>query len=472
MSNHSINILMASAEASPFAKVGGLADVVGSLPPALQKQGCRVKLVMPLYGSIDRNKYKLKPVQERITVHSGNRDHSVDLHSAKLPGAKVEVFFVENEEMFGRRQVYWGNNSERFLFFSLAVLNCLPYLDMEPDVIHCHDFHTAMIPDLIRANSDIWGDIKTLYTIHNLNFQGKSETEVLSTGNLETDSLASLTRDASDGDINFMVQGIVNSDRVNTVSPTYAREIATSVYGAGLEKVIKQYRDKITGILNGIDIKKFNPETDKSIKYNYNSKFPGRKLKNKTYLQKMADLPQDKTKPLIGFISRLYWQKGADLITEGMIENLDAQFVFLGTGDTQYEKHLKDLGRKFPDQVSANITFDSDFAQQIYAGSDIFLMPSRFEPCGLGQMIAMRYGAVPVVRATGGLKDTVTTKLGFKFKEPEPEVLYKTLKKALKTYTEDRKGWKQMQKAGMEKDFSWERSAGKYYKLYQEILDI
>ena len=460
---------MVSAEVSPFAKVGGLADVVGSLPPALEKEGCEVKVIMPKYGSIDAKKHKLKKVKSRIKVLSDGKDRYVSLWKSKLPGSRVEIFFIGQNDYFGRKEVYYGNNSERFLFFSLAVLNVIPYLDFEPQVIHCHDFHTALIPDLIKANPEKWGDYKTLYTIHNLNYQGKSVPEVLSTGNLTRESLKSLSRDARDGNINFMVQGIVGADKVNTVSPTYAREIATHKYGAGLDKVIRQNQDKISGIINGIDTGYFNPATDKNIKVNYSIKNLGKKEDNKLYLQKKCGLPENKNIALVGLISRLAWQKGLELIDEDLIK-LDCQFVFLGTGEKKYEKKLKELEKKYPEKVSANIMFDLKFAQEIYAGSDIFLMPSRFEPCGLGQMIAMRYGTIPVARSTGGLADTVDKNVGFKFKNFKEESLKKSLQEALEVYYRKKGEWERLQKNALQKDFSWENSADKYRKLYGKIL--
>jgi len=516
---------MSSAEVSPFAKVGGLADVVGSLPPALEKEGCEVKVIMPKYGLIDEKKYNLKKVKQRIKVASDDKERYVSFWKSKLPGSRVEVFFIGQNDYFGKKEVYFGNNSERFLFFSLAVLNVIPHLNFKPDVIHCHDFHTALIPDLIKANPEKWGQYKTLYTIHNLNYQGKSDPEVLSTGNLTKNSLKSLSRDARDGNINFMVQGIIGADKVNTVSPTYAREIATHKYGAGLDKVIRQNKNKITGIINGIDTDYFDPRKDKNLKVNYSVKSLNKKRENKLYLQKKCGLPRDKDIPLVGLVSRLAWQKGLELIDEELIQLTEShlnprladrraplacpeqsrrvkgrrnqvlplnkedknqvlplnkgelegvrgcQFVFLGTGEKKYEERLKKLAQKYPDKVSANIMFDLKFAQQIYAGADIFLMPSRFEPCGLGQMIAMRYGTIPVARATGGLADTVDENVGFKFKEFKAKPLKDTLDKALNIYHKEPKKWKKMQKTAMKKDFSWQNSADKYIEVYKKILD-
>jgi len=459
-----LKILMAAAEMAPFVKVGGLADVVGSLPAALKKIGCEVRLVLPLYGTIDRKKFKLKKIFSNIEIPSAGKTVKIDLWQTNHKGTKV--YFVDYKKYFGKKAVYHGNNSERFLFFSLACLHILPIIKFKPDVIHAHDFHTALIMNLLKVMKK---NIRTLYTIHNLNYQGKSEIEVLSTGNLNKDSLKSLTRDARDGDINFMAQGVINADLVNTVSPTYAQEITTSIYGAGLEKIIRRNKNKFFGILNGIDVDFFNPEKDKNIKYKYSAKSFNNKIKNKLALQRKLGLPENENIALVGFISRLAWQKGIELITENIIKNLNCQFVFLGTGQKQYEQRLRRLSRKFKDKVSAQIMFDLKLAQQIYAAANIFLMPSRFEPCGLGQMIAMRYGAVPVVRATGGLADTVDKKVGFSFKDFSKKALYKTLKEALDVYYNKPRSWRKLQKNGMKKDFSWNKSAREYLKLYKKL---
>ncbi|MFH1427931.1 MAG: glycogen/starch synthase [Patescibacteria group bacterium] len=467
MSKQKLKILMVSAEVAPFAKVGGLADIVGSLPLALKKLGCEVRIVMPMYGSINKKKYKIIKIYSNIEILSAGKKVKINLWQAKL-NKEVTVYFIDCHRYFGRKEVYFGNNSERFLFFSLASLKVLPIIKFKPDIIHCHDFHTALIPNLLKINKDAKFCASTLYTIHNLNYQGKSEIEVLSTGNLNKKSLPSLSQDARDGDINFMAQGIINADLVNTVSPTYAKEITTSVYGARLERVIRANKNKISGILNGIDINLFNPATDKFIKENYNLKTLEKKVTNKLALQKKLGLPASKEIPLVGFISRLVWQKGVELFDESLLK-LDCQFVILGTGQREYEILLKKLEKKYPEKISANIMFDIKLAQQIYAGADIFLMPSRFEPCGLGQMIAMRYGAVPVVRSTGGLVDTVDTKAGFRFKNFESKALKRILDQALEIYYNKPKKWKTMQANGMKKDFSWNKSAKEYLKLYKKL---
>ncbi|MCK5320094.1 glycogen synthase [Candidatus Parcubacteria bacterium] len=465
-----IKVLMATAELAPFAKVGGLGDVTSSLPPALKKIGVDVRVIMPLYGSIDRKKYKLKKVYSDLEIPSGRVLLKINIWQTFLPGSKVIVYFIDAPDYFKYNDVYMSDdNSERFLFFSYASLFCMPAIKFQPDIVHCHDSQTALIPDMLKvSNFEYLQNIKTLYTIHNFNYQSKNDPIVLHTGNLHKDSLKILTRDAANGDINFMVQGILNADLINTVSPTYAREIATSAYGASLERIIKKREDDLYGIINGIDMDLFNPAKDKYISENYSSKSINKKQKNKLALQKRLGLDEDKDKAVVGLISRLAWQKGIELITDKFAE-LNCQFVFLGTGNEKYEKHLIKFAKKNPKQISAQIKFEIKLAQEIYAGSDIFLMPSRFEPCGLGQMIAMRYGTVPVARATGGLVDTINKKNGFLFKNVDSEEFYDCLKIALDVYYNKKDKWRKMQINGMKSDFSWDRSAKEYLRLYKKL---
>jgi starch synthase len=471
--NKKLKVLMAAAEVAPFAKVGGLADVVGSLPPALKKLNLDVRVVMPKYGTIDEKKYKLKKIFFNIEIPTAGKTEKINIWESKLPESEVTIYFIDNKKHFSKKEVYFGNNAERFAFFSLACVHFLEDIGFKPDVFHCHDFHTALITNIIKASklySAHFRNLKTLYTIHNLNYQGKSEIELLSTGNLKEDMSKNLIKDAEDGDINFMVQGILNSDAVNTVSKTYSKEIALKSYGAGLEKIIKANKTKISGILNGIDVDFFNPETDKFIKKNYSAKNVKNKIKNKVHLQRLLNLPQNKEIAVVSLISRLAHQKGLELIDEELIASSDCQFVFLGTGQKEYEDQLRNLQKKYPDKVSANIMFDVGLAQQIYAGSDMFLMPSRFEPCGLGQMIAMRYGTVTVARATGGLDDTINSTNGFKFKEFRPVALKRELLKALNVYYKKKSVWNRLMKKCITSDFSWNKSAKEYLKIYKRLL--
>ncbi len=469
-----IKILMAAAEAAPFAKVGGLADVVGSLPKAIKKLGYDVRLIMPLYGSINRRQFGLKKIKSNLRIKAGQQRFTVHLWQAKLPSTAVRVYFIDAPRFFRSRFVYspQGNNTQRFLFFSLAAITVLPSLGWRPNIIHCHDVHTAIIPDLlaVRRTDLFYQNIKTIYTIHNLNYQGLSETEVLSMANLSPQALPALAQDAQDKSINFMVQGILGADLITTVSPTYAREITTSIYGAKIEAVIKSRRRDLYGILNGIDTERFNPATDPAIAVRYSAKTLARKQQNKAALQKKLKLPVRPQTPVVGFIARLVWQKGIDLFSCSLVEKLPAQFVFLGTGQPAYEKRLRALEQKYPDKVRANVFFDPNLAQQIYAGADILAVPSRFEPCGLTQMIAMRYGTVPVVRAVGGLKDTVDKNVGWRFFAFSERAFARALGQAIKVYQTSARRWQILQKNGMAKDFSWRQPARQYEKLYQKLV--
>lgn len=488
MTKNKLKVLMVAAEVSPLAKVGGLADVVGSLPPAIQGLNCDVRLIVPLYGSIDKEKYGLKKIYSNLEVPSGRMLIKTDIWESKLPGTKVKMYFIDAPEYFQYDEVYVeGDNSERFLFFSLASLYALPLIDFAPDVVHCHDSHTALIPDIIKtSNLDYIRDLKTVYTIHNFRYQGKTRVNVLSTGNLHTDSLKSLKIDSEDGDINFMVQGVMNADIINTVSPSYAKEITTEAFGANLEKIIRKRKPDLYGIVNGIDMEAFNPKKDKYIDHNFSSSDLSGKVKNKLALQKSLGLEENKDIPILGVVTRLVWQKGLELITKDFAK-LDCQFVILGTGHKEYEQQFEKLAKKYPEKFSANIKFNIELAQKIYASSDMFLMPSRFEPCGLGQLIAMRYGSVPVVRKTGGLADTVSNldikklkdtwkfkntseALGFSFEKVDSTEFYHILEDAIEVYKNHPSVWKQMMKNGMEADFSWDKSAEEYLKIYKKAI--
>jgi len=484
-----LKVLMLAAEVAPMAKVGGLADVVGSLPPAILKLGVDVRLIVPLYASIDKRKYKLKKIYSNLEIPSGRMLIKTNIWETVLPGSKVKMYFIDAPDYFKYDEVYInGDNSERFLFFSLASLYALPAIGFEPDIIHCHDSHTALIPDIIKtSNLEYIKNLKTLYTIHNFRYQGKTRTTVLSTANLNPESLKNLEVDTEDGDVNFMAQGVLNADLVNTVSPTYAKEITTAAFGAGLERIIRKRKKDLYGIVNGIDTNFFNPKKDKFIEHSFSPNNLTGKVKNKLALQKELGLPTDASIPIVAIVTRLVWQKGLELITD-KFGKLNCQFVFLGTGHEKYEKQLTKLAKKYPEKISTNIKFNLTLAQKIYAARDMFLMPSRFEPCGLGQLIAMRYGSVPVVRETGGLADTVINleyaedksghykfknekeALGFSFKNVSAREFYKCLQTAITVYYHYPDAWKQIVKNGMTADFSWDKSAKEYIKLYKKIM--
>lgn len=466
-----LKILMLAAEAAPFVKVGGLGDVVGSLPKALYTTGCDVRVMVPLYSVIDRKKFPMKKVCANIEVPSGMDLISVNVWQSSLPGSRVPIYFIENEKYFGGG-VYGGKkDAEKFLFFSYAALFVLPALKFIPDVVHCHDSHTGLVPDIIKSSGYAFlQNIKTVYTIHNFLYQGKTDEDVLKIGNLRKSFLRDLQIDALDGDINYTVQGVLGADVVNTVSKEYSHEILTKYYGAHLDNIIKKRRNDLYGVVNGIDVDFFHPGRDKSIFRHYSIRSLDKKKENKIALQKRLGLPVDASIPILGMVSRLAGQKGLDLFTERFMK-LPGQFVFLGTGERECEKSLRHLAKKYPTKVSANICFDADLAQQIYAASDIFLMPSRFEPCGLGQMIAMRYGTIPVVRATGGLDDTVDESVGFKFIKMSTAEFYRKLKEAIGTYLENPQRWRKMQEECMQRDFSWKKSAQEYMKIYRKAID-
>ncbi|MFA5317947.1 MAG: glycogen/starch synthase [Patescibacteria group bacterium] len=492
-----MKIVFLSAECAPFIKAGGLGDVVGSLPPALAKLKIKPVIFLPLNKDVSVKKWKLRKLR-KFKISYDEKSEQVEIFKTLLPNSKIEVYFLSNQKYFNKEDAYSGG-LKKFLFYSLASLEAMKVLSaqggvnkIKPDIIHCHDHQTGMTFNILKSiykNDNFFKQIKTVFTIHNLNYQGKRDPVILDKIDHDIEKLASVANDIKDGDINFMVQGILSSDAVTTVSPTYAKEILKPELGVGLDKILIKRKKDLRGIINGIDMDMFNPVTDKNLRYNYNAqnlegntsklRWAG-KAKNKAWLQKKVGLPIDASKPLVGFISRLVWQKGIDLITDEMVENLDCQFIVLGTGEDRYHKHLKQLAKKYPDKFSAQITFSVETASQIYAASDMFLMPSRYEPCGLGQMIAMRYGSVPIVRATGGLRDTVRDfrfsisdfrlANGFVFDKFSSLELEKILQRAINIYQNNPKVWRKLQLNGMKEDFSWKKPAREYVKLYKSVI--
>jgi starch synthase len=468
---------MVASEATPIVKVGGLGDVLGSLPAALHKLGCEIRLIIPLSRGVDRKKYRLKKIYSGLKINFAGRNFAVNLWETKIAVPGAIVYLVENYHYFGHEEVYpacslAGNFclAEKFLFFDLAVLEALPFLKFYPDIIHCHDFFSGPIPILLKTERyRKLENIKTLFTIHNFENQGKVPPKVIELGDLHTDSLASLARDAADGDINFMVQGIINADLVNAVSPNYAKEIMTSEYSAGLGKITNKYRRKIYGVLNGIDMDFFNPAHDESVKERYSAKDSEKKAINKLFLQKKFGWKPDEKIALVAMIARLSDQKGWELITKKLIKK-NCQFVFLGEGEKCYADLLLNLQKKYPEKVRVKIGFDPVLANQIYAAADIFLIPSRFEPCGLTQMISARFGTVIVARATGGLKDTVTGEIGFTFKDFSVQALNLALEKALDSFYNYPKKWLKLKNNCFKKDFSWKQTARGYLHLYKKLV--
>ena len=477
-----MKVLYVASEAVPFCKTGGLADVAGTLPKALKEAGVDVRVILPKFGAISE-KYR----NDMEHVYDGNvnvswRTKYVGIDKYELDG--VTYYFVDNEEYFNRDGFYgYDDDAERFSFFCRAILNSLEAMDFWPDVINANDWHAALVPVLLKLEhqgDERYANIKTIFTIHNLKYQGVFPKTVMD------DVLGLDWQYFNNGDlefydaVNYMKGGIIYADYVSTVSKTYAQEIQYEYFGEHLDGLLRKRRDDLYGIVNGIDYDTYNPATDKNLFFNYDStnNFE-KKCDNKEKLQELLNLPRGRKIPMVSMVTRLVAAKGLDLVVRMMDELLqheDFQFVLLGTGDKVYEDWFKGLAWRFPNKVSANILFNYQLAQRIYASSDIFLMPSNYEPCGIGQLVAMRYGAVPVVRETGGLKDTVQqydkyakSGNGFVFSNYNAHEMMYSLKRALSTYGSF-EIWSQIEQNAMNSDYSWKESAREYKELYEKLI--
>lgn len=469
----SLKILLLSAEVSPFAKRGGLGDVAGSLPKALRKMGHDVRVVMPAYRNIEHGYSGVTPTSLQLTVPTGAGLVRAGVFEGRLPDSDVPVYFVAESHLFNRSEIYgYGDDVYRFTFFSRAALDLMiAALGWRPDVVHANDWHTApavMWLATAGQGDPRYRDIPTVFTIHNLAHQGKADWAILDYLGVQTHSLT----DEAYGEINFMARGIYHATMINTVSPTYAREIMTPEGGAGLDGLLRHRSFDVHGILNGIDYEEWNPANDARLATAFDVDNLGERAGNRRALQARLGLPASEDEPLVAMISRLDWQKGLD-ITGHVVHLLlndaagEAQFVVLGTGEGHYEAMFAQLAGYHRQKMAAVLAYDAAMAPLIYGGSDMFLMPSLFEPCGLGQLIAMRYGSVPVVRATGGLADTVENEVtGFTFYEHSAQAFWEALRRAIDVYRTEPARWKEIQKRGMNADFSWERSAREYEQLY------
>lgn len=471
-----MKVLYATSEALPFIASGGLGDVAGSLPHALRKRliGCRV--VLPMYDTI---KQELKDTMKFIThisVPVAWRRQYCGIFEAKHNG--VIYYLIDNQYYFKRDTIYGHyDDAERFAFFSRAVLEIIPYIDFKPDIIHCNDWQTALTPvyySAMYANSPGYENIKTIFTIHNIQYQGVYGKELLE------DVLGIPADKASlleyDGCINFMKGAIECADKVTTVSPSYADEILDPWYSHGLDSILNERRYKLSGILNGIDTVGYDPATDKCIKANFSADDISGKKIDKEELQKEMGLPVKPGVPVIGMVTRLVSHKGLDLV-KGILDELlatsEMQLVVLGSGDYEYESYFRWIAEKYPDKVGLRIGFVPELARKIYAGADMFLMPSKSEPCGLSQMVALRYGTVPIVRETGGLRDSITDcgdgkGNGFTFKSYNAHDMLDAIRRALTLYYNG--DWNELVLRALNCDFSWGRSANAYIRLYKETL--
>ena len=476
-------ILFVASEAVPYIKTGGLADVVGSLPKCYDKEEYDVRVMIPKYLCI-KEKFleKLEFVDQFYMDYLGQNRY-VGILQYVHEG--ITFYFIDNESYFWGSKPYgdWYYDLEKFSFFCQAALSALPVIGWKPDVVHCHDWQTGLIPVYLKDRfgaGEFFKNMKSVMTIHNLKFQGVWDVNTIKRFSGLSDYYFTSDKLESYNNGNMLKGGLVYADMITTVSETYAEEIKTQFYGEGLDGLMRARSKDLRGIVNGIDYDDFNPETNENLAAQYNAEnFLEEKVKNKTALQEELGLPKDEEKFVVGVVSRLTDQKGFDLIQAVMEEicTEDVQLVVLGTGDEKYESMFRHYDWKYPERVSAQIRYSEPLSHRIYAGCDAFLMPSLFEPCGLSQLMALRYGTVPIVRETGGLKDTVEayneyegTGTGFSFTNYNAHEMLDTIRYAKNVYYENRDEWNKIAKRAMKADFSWNASAKKYQELYDELI--
>ncbi|MDG1874794.1 MAG: glycogen synthase GlgA [Mariniblastus sp.] len=491
-----MKILLASSEVVPFAKTGGLADVAGALPRALEKLGHEVTVFMPAYESISKSEFNVEPTGIELRIPIGHEIQSGQLLRSQLPDSNISVYLIEHAHYFGRSGLYGENgndyldNCERFTFFSRGVLESLRSLGSSPDLIHVNDWQTGLIPALIKcelSEHPLFREMASVITVHNLAYQGLFDYEKMAVTGLDPKYFNWQQMEFYQK-LNLLKTGLVFSDAISTVSPTYAKEIQGAEQGCGLEGVLKNRAHRLTGILNGIDGDEWNPNTDQFLPVNFNSQFDLRsgnagKAKCKHELQIESKLEPNPNVPLIGIVGRLASQKGWSLILPVLrqwLESVEAQWVILGTGDPDYHHVLSTLHRSYPTKLALTLGFSNEYAHRIEAGSDMFVMPSQYEPCGLNQMYSMAYGTIPIVRHTGGLADTVInvspetlenkTATGFSFEDFSVGALDNAITRAVRMYYENRPTWNQLIQTGMNRDWSWNASAKRYEELYRKAI--
>jgi starch synthase len=486
-----LSILMVSAEVHPFAKVGGLADVLGALPKALAGLGHQVKIALPYYRAVKEKHLETRVVRglERVEVELGSARRIAAVRTACLPGSSVEVLLIENDDLFGRAGIYtdpatgkdFPDNAERFVFFSRAVLQALDAMPWQPDVIHCHDHQVGLIPAWLKtslAGGQRFRDVGTVYTIHNLAYQGIYPLAVGQMAGLPEDLTRPMGALEFYGKVNMMKAGIVFSDIITTVSPTYAREIQTEEFGYGLDGVLRSRSSDVVGILNGADYEVWDPSIDALLPRKYTRENLEGKAVCKRQLCKRLGLKADASTALVGMVSRMVDQKGFDIVVEAMdaLVGLGVSLAVLGTGDKKHSDALSAYARRLPGRVAVTVGFSEELAHLIEAGSDMFLMPSKYEPCGLNQLYSMRYGTIPIVRKTGGLADSVRdsddgeASTGFVFADYSAKAMVAAMERAVKAFAR-KDQWKELVGRAMAEDFSWGRSAKTYQEVYSAVLE-
>ena len=475
-------VLYVASECVPFIKTGGLADVVGTLPKKFNREEYDVRIVIPKYMCLpDKYKNNMKYITH-FHMDIGWKQQYVGVMYLEYEG--VPVYFIDNEYYFNGFNIYGDTkwDIEKFCFFSKAALSILPAVGFQPDIIHCHDWQAGLVPVYLRtlfASNPFYSNMRSIMTIHNLQFQGNWDIDTIKDYSGLPDYVFTPDKLEFKKDASMLKGGLVYADKITTVSNTYAQEIQTPYFGEGLDGLLRARWQSLWGIVNGIDYQVYNPATDKKIEHRYSIKnFKKEKVKNKLALQKRLHLPEDPNAYMIGLVSRLTDQKGLDLVDRAMNDIMTdgTQFVILGTGDRRYEDMFRYYQGIHPAKLSANIYFSDELSHQIYAASDAILVPSRFEPCGLTQLMALRYGALPIVRETGGLKDTVQpynefegTGTGFSFANYDPRDLLGTINYSKKVFFDDKDAWTAMQKRAMEQNYSWDNSAKIYEELYNQV---
>lgn len=479
-----MRVVFITAEMVPFAKTGGLADVCAALPAEISQQGHTVKVIIPFYKMVRDNNLPMIVKCPHLYVAVSNVTYHVRVISIMLPHG-VEVLCVDVPDLFNRDGLYgtaegdYRDNDIRFVLFQKACFALLKEINFSPDIMHCHDWQTGLIPVYLKTvyhTDRFFKNVRSIFTIHNLAYQGIFPSRILKLANIPE---AEFTADKLEfyGNVSCMKAGLVYADLITTVSKRYSEEIQTPEFGCGLEGVLQQRHADVYGIVNGLDIDVWNPETDPDLTITFKPNNWERKKANKGILQKESALDVNPNVLLIGIITRLADQKGLDILAQIMdaLSQIDIQFVLLGTGDQKYNELFAALAKKHAKKFAANICFDTQMAKRIYAGADVFLMPSRYEPCGLGQMIALRYGTVPLVRETGGLADTVTNYdegsgqgNGITFRDYTPQALLQGIQRAMRFY-KDKKAWRAIIANGMNADFSWAQSAKQYIELYRNV---